>query len=92
MLYFQAFGAESFWFALLATVGVLLAGGAIYYSVFAYPKPGGEARSGKDPEDVFTEGEHDDPGVPLILKWVYFGFFLWMIAMTYLVATKGWIA
>ena len=92
MLFFQAFGAESFWFAVLATAGLLLAGAALYYSIVAYPKPGGAAAgSGEEEETADDAHGHDEPGVPLILKWVYLGWFLWLVAFTYVVATKGWI-
>lgn len=80
MFYFELYGRQGFWFAVLASVGLILLSAAIFYSVRAYRKP------------VKPDGsvdEHAEPGIPLVLKALYVGMAIYIIAATYLVAKSG---
>jgi hypothetical protein len=80
MFYFDLYGRLAFLFALLFCVGLILIAIVIHYSVGNYQKPT-DADGNPD--------EHAEPGVPLILKGLYLGIALYILAVTALFAIKG---
>lgn len=80
MLYFELYGEMAFWLTTLVSAALILLGFLILYAGKAYHK--------KKKADG-TVDEHDDPGIPAVLKAVYLGFFIWVAAVTYLVASRG---
>jgi hypothetical protein len=80
MFYFELYGNLGFWIATLLGVGLLLLTAGIYYSVRAYKKPVNEDG---------TIDEHAEPGIPLVLKGLYLGLAIYIIAATVIVAKSG---
>lgn len=80
MLYFDFYGTMAFHITMLLCTGIILAAFIIHYSVRAYRKPTDAAG---EPE------EHAEPGVPLVLKGLYFGVALYIIIITIWIASKG---
>ena len=80
MFYFKLYGSQGFWIAVLLSLGLILITAAIAYSVRAYRKPT-RADGSVD--------EHAEPGIPLVLKGLYLGIALYIIAATYIVAKLG---
>jgi hypothetical protein len=80
MFYFDLYGVLAFLFALLFCVGLILIAIVIHYSVGSYQKP---------TKADGTPDEHAEPGVPLILKGLYLGVALYILAVTAFFAIKG---
>jgi hypothetical protein len=80
MFYFDLYGRLAFLFALMFCVGLVLLAVVIHYSVGKYEKP--RKADG-------TPDEHTEPGVPLVLKGLYLGIALYIVAVTVLFAVKG---
>jgi len=80
MFYFELYGRLAFLFTLLFCVGLILLAVVISYSVGHYGKPTREDG---------TPDEHAEPGVPLVLKGLYLGVVLYILAVTALFAIKG---
>jgi hypothetical protein len=80
MQYFELFGASRFWFGCLLTGAVLTVVFALAYTMrYDRKRPGPD---GEIPE-------HDEPGVPLVLKMLYLGMAIWYLAVLYLMAVGG---
>ncbi len=80
MFYYELYGIQAFWYAMVFSAGLILLGAGILYSGMAYKKP-----KGPDGE----EDEHAEPGVPLVLKIVYIAFGIWYVSYTFWFAVKG---
>jgi hypothetical protein len=80
MFFFDLYGNQGCWMTILFSIGLIVMAFGILYSVRHYKKP-------VEPDGAVDE--HAEPGVPLVLKALYLGFFIWLIVVTYLVATMG---
>ena len=80
MFYFNLYGTLAFLFALFFSVGLVLIGVVIYYSVAHYRK---ETKEDGSPD------EHAEPGVPLVLKGLYLVVALYINVATLLFAITG---
>jgi len=80
VFYFNLYGTLAFLFALFFSVGLVLIGVVIYYSVAHYRK--------ETKEDGSLD-EHAEPGVPLVLKGLYLGVALYILVATLLFAITG---
>jgi ABC-type lipoprotein release transport system permease subunit len=80
MFYFQTYGSQGCWFGLLFGLGMILLAFTTWYSIRTYRKPLG-------PDGQVDE--HAEPGIPLVLKIMYLGVLIWLVIVTYLVATTG---
>jgi len=80
MFYFDLYGKLAFLFALMFCVGLILLAVVIYYSVGNYRK--------QVKEDGSLD-EHAEPGVPLVLKGLYLGIAIYILAATLLFAITG---
>ena len=80
MFYFDLYANLGFWVAMLLGTFLILLTAAIYYTVRAYKKP---------VNDDGTIDEHAEPGVPLVLKGLYVGIAIYMIATLLILAKSG---
>jgi hypothetical protein len=80
VFYFNLYGTLAFLFALFFSVGLVLIGVVIYYSVAHYRK---------DTKEDGSPDEHAEPGVPLVLKGLYLGVALYILVATLLFAITG---
>jgi hypothetical protein len=80
MQYFELYGGVRFWFGVLLSLGSL----AVVFAV-AYTMKHERKAPGPDGEVP----EHDEPGLPLVLKMLYLGVAIWFLAVLYLMAAGG---
>jgi hypothetical protein len=80
MFFFDLYSMRGCLLTLLFSLGLVVLVFAIVYTAKAYPKP----RNAAGELD-----EHAEPGIPLVLKGMYLALAIWIIVVTYLVATMG---
>jgi hypothetical protein len=80
MVYFELYQNQGLIIGTLLCLGLNLIAVTIYFSVRHYKKP------------CHADGSldvHAEPGIPLILKGLYLGIAIYIIAATYIVAKTG---
>jgi hypothetical protein len=80
MFYFEMYGKLTVLVTYFLVIGLILLSLVIFYSVRKYEKP-----AARSPE----EAEHAEPGVPLVLKGLYIGIAIYILAATVWVAVSG---
>ena len=80
MFFFDVYARQGCWMTVLLSVAAVVIAVITLYSVLHYKKP----RKASGEMD-----EHAEPGIPLVLKMLYLGFAIWLIAVTYIVASWG---
>ena len=78
MHFFKLYGQLAVLTSLLFCVAFVLIAFIIHYSVRRYEKPEAEHAH-----------EHAEPGIPLVLKVLYFGVAFYILVATVLVAVRG---
>jgi hypothetical protein len=74
MNYFKLYQELSMLMTLFLSAGLVLLAFVIYYSARNYRKAG---------------GEHDEPGIPLVLKLLYLAVAVYIVSATVYVAVSG---
>jgi len=80
MFYFELYGKLTVLVTFFLAIGMILLAAVIFYSVRRYEKP-----AAASPE----EAEHAEPGIPLVLKGLYVGIAIYILAATVWVAVSG---
>ena len=80
MNYFKLYQELSTLLSLFLSSGLVLLAFVIYYSVRNYEKAG---KDGEAPD------EHDEPGIPLVLKLLYLAVAVYIVSATVFVAVSG---
>jgi len=89
--YFRLYQELSVLFVLFFSAGLVFLAFVIYFSVRNYGKPGtgGKPGAGGGDGPADEHGEHAEPGIPLVLKLVYLGVAVYIVAATVFVALSG---
>ncbi|MEW6440443.1 MAG: hypothetical protein AB1640_05845 [bacterium] len=89
MFYFDLYGRLAVLITYFILIGLLLLAAIIYYSVRKYEKPAPKTPEEPLETEHVEHAGHGEPGVPLMLKWLYLGIAVYILAATAWVALSG---